>query len=145
MEMEFPSTGRPAKGPGHRRHHMAKTLNEQALDATRTATKATKIVESEISTGVSFFEGKKRLCKILKSKGSLAIEINVGLDETTEKEYGLTKISRKVAHEKHLGTMIYMAKINDIKLLPKLLKTMVEAFKAEAIAEKAAHDAAMAQ
>ncbi len=122
-----------------------KTAVETALDATRTAIKGTKIVEQEGSTGISFFEGKKRLAKILKSKNSLSIEINVTLDTETEKEYGLTKISAKVAHEKHLGTMKYMAKIPDAKLVPKLLKIMVDAFKAEQIAEKAAQDAAAAQ
>jgi hypothetical protein len=118
-----------------------KSMVEIALENTRTAVKGTKIVENENSTGNSFFEGKKRLCKILKSKNSLSIEINVLLDTNTEKEFGLTKISAKIAHEKHLGTMKYLAKITDIKVIPKLLKLMVDNFKAEQIAEKAQQDA----
>jgi hypothetical protein len=113
------------------------TLVEQATALTRTAIKGTKIVENEINTGISFFEGKKRLVKILKTKGNPSMEINVVLDKETEEKYGLTRISRKVAHEKHLGTMQYMAKINDIKLFPELIKKTVDAFKAEQLTEKA--------
>ncbi|MDF2615369.1 MAG: hypothetical protein K0Q47_24 [Sedimentibacter sp.] len=116
---------------------------EIAVENTTAAIKGTKIISSEISTGTSFFEGKKRLCKILKSKNSLSIEINVVLDSETEKEYNLTRISAKQAHEKHLGTMKYLAKISDVKLLPKLLKVMVEVFKAEQAAEKAEKEAAV--
>lgn len=119
-----------------------KTPFETAVENVTAAIKGTKLVQQENSTGTSFFEGKKRLCKILKSKKSLSIEINVILDAETEKEYSLTRISAKVAHEKHLGTMKYMARIPDVKMLPKLLKTMVVAFKAEQIAEKAEKEAA---
>ncbi len=114
-----------------------KTNVEQAIEIVRAAIKGTKIVDSEVSTGYSFFEGKKRLVKILKSKGAVSIEINVALDKATEEKFGLNKISRKTAHEKHLGTMQYMAKIGEIKTLPELMKAAVEAFKAEQIAAKA--------
>lgn len=117
------------------------TLNEQAIASTRTAIKGTKIVENEINTGISFFEGKKRLVKILKSKTGLSVEVNVVLDKETEEKFGLTKITRKMAHEKHLGTMQYMAKINDIKLFPEFIKKAVDAFKAEQVAEKASKEA----
>jgi len=41
-----------------------------------------------------------------------------------------------MVNEKHLGTMKYMATINDLKELPILLEAMVESFKAEAAAER---------
>ncbi len=124
---------------------MEKSKFEIALANTKTAIKGTKIVEQENSTGISFFEGKKRLCKILKSKNSLSIEINVTLDAETETKFNLTRITAKVAHQKHLGTMKYMARIGDPKELPELLKSMVASFKAEQIAEKAQQDAAANQ
>lgn len=105
------------------------------------ATKTTKIVAQEGATGTSYFEGKKRLLKVLKSKRDISIEINVELNATDETKYGLTKISAKTARDKHLGTMKYLMKVNDLKILPDLLKTLVANFKAEQIAEKAANDA----
>ena len=123
----------------------AKSTYEIAVEAVRTAHKGTKIVESEVSTGTSFFEGKKRLCKVLKSKKAGSVEINVVLDKATEEKFNLNRITAASAKAKHLGTMKYMATINDLKELPILLKAMVESFKAEAAAEKAAHDKAMAQ
>ena len=122
-----------------------KSNYEIANENVRTSIKETKIVESEISTGTSFFEGKKRLCKVLKSKKSLAIEINVTLDKATELKFGLTKISYATAKAKHLGTMKYLANLTDTKEMAILVKAMVAAFKVEQAAEKAAQDVANAQ
>jgi hypothetical protein len=122
-----------------------KSNYELAQENVRVATKGTKIVESEISTGTSFFEGKKRLCKVLKSKKSLAIEVNVTLDKATEEKFNLTKISYATAKAKHLGTMKYLVNLVETKDMALLVKAMVIAFKAEQVAEKAAQDIANAQ
>ena len=91
----------------------------------------TKIVGNEISTGTSFFQGKRRLCKVMKGKRGLTLEINVNLPEEVEKEYSLEIISPAVAKAKHLGTMKYRARLVDMKLLNKLVKAMVDSFKEE--------------
>ena len=122
-----------------------KSTYEIAIEAVTTASKTTKIVSSEISTGTSFFEGKKRLCKVLKSKKSIAIEINVVLDKATETKYNLNRISLATARSKHLGTMKYMANIPNVNDIAALVKAMVTSFKAEQAAEKAEHNKAMAQ
>jgi hypothetical protein len=114
-----------------------KSIYEIAVEAVQKAVTGTKIVDSEVSTGTSFFEGKKRLCKVLKSKKSASIEINVNLDKATETKYNLSKISLAVAREKHLGTMKYMANIHDTKELPGLIKALVTSFKAEQALAKA--------
>ena len=122
-----------------------KSNYEIANENVRTSIKGTKIVESEISTGTSFFEGKKRLCKVLKSKKSLAIEVNVTLDKATEEKFGLTKISYATAKAKHLGTMKYLVNLTETKDMVILVKAMVTAFKVEQAADKAAQDIANAQ
>lgn len=105
-----------------------KTLFEKANEDIAKAVKATKIVAQEVKTGTSYFEGKSRLCKVLKTKKGITMEINVTLTKAVEEEFGLEKISAKTAYEKHLGTMKYMARFNDGKQINKLLKLMVAAF-----------------
>jgi hypothetical protein len=114
-----------------------KSIYEIAVETITAATKDTKIVATEVSTGTSFFEGKKRLCKVLQTKKAIAIEINVVLDKETEKKFNLNRISLATAREKHMGTMKYMANIPDAKALPGFIKVLVASFKAEQAAEKA--------
>lgn len=106
-----------------------KDLYKLTNDSVAKAIKGTKIIAQEISTGTSYFQGKNRLCKVLKTKRGISLEINVILPKEIEEEFLLEKISAATAYKKHLGTMKYMAKLNDEKSLPKLLKSMVEEFK----------------
>lgn len=106
-----------------------KDLYKFTNDSVAKVIKGTKIIAQEISTGTSYFQGKNRLCKVLKTKRGISLEINVILPKEVETEFTLEKISAAVAYRKHLGTMKYMAKLNDEKVLPKLLKSMVEEFK----------------
>lgn len=122
-----------------------KSTYEIAVEEIQKATKGTKIAECEVATGISFFEGKKRLCKVLKSKKSIAMEINVNLDKATEEKFNLNKISPAMAHQKHLGTMKYMANIAEPKDAAILIKAMVTSFKAELAASKSQAPVAVAQ
>lgn len=106
-----------------------KTNYEIANEVVAKNIKGTKIVANEISTGTSYFQGKNRLLKVLKTKKGITLEVNVALPEEIEKEYNLEKISAAVAYKKHLGTMKYSIKLNDDKTLNKLIKAAVEEFK----------------
>lgn len=108
---------------------VVKDLYKLTNDSVAKAIKGTKIVGKEISTGTSYFQGKTRLCKVLKTKRGISLEINVLLPKEIEEEFFLEKISAATAYKKHLGTMKYHAKLNDEKALPKLIKSMVEEFK----------------
>jgi hypothetical protein len=92
---------------------MEKVVHEIALEEIRVILKqkefkGLKVVENNSKTGVSFFQGKNRLCKVLKTKRGLSIEINVSLPETLKKLDGMQTIPADVAHKKHLGTMKHM-------------------------------------
>jgi hypothetical protein len=108
-----------------------KLAAEVAVELIRKAVVGTKIVEQANNTGTSFFQGKKRLGKVLNSKKGLSLEINVNLPKKVEEEFGLTFIPAAVAHAKHLGTMKYHHKAIEVNKLPQLVKAMMEAFKAE--------------
>jgi predicted lipid-binding transport protein (Tim44 family) len=110
-----------------------KTSFEVVLETIRAAVKspALKMSESEVSTGHSFFSGKKRFGKLLKTKRGITLEINVELPKNIEEEFGLQKISRVMAHKNHLGTMQYCYKTQDVKNIKKLITAMVTQFKKE--------------
>lgn len=92
-----------------------------------------KLQESEAKTGFSYFAGKKRLCKVLKTKRGVRLEINVTLDKTTEdKILGLEKISAAMAHKKHLGTMKYMYRAGDHKEVKAIITAALKTFATEA-------------
>lgn len=91
--------------------------------------KGTKIVPNEISTGISYFEGKDRIIKILKTKKSSKIEINIILPTEIETKFNLKKISAQTAYKKHLGTLKYYANINSETELKKLLKIIISEYK----------------
>lgn len=91
--------------------------------------KNSKIVGTEISTGYSFFEGKDRVCKILKTKKNFKIEINILLNSEIENEFNLEKISPNTAYKKHLGTLKYYGNLNSETEIKKLLKIIITEFK----------------
>ena len=105
-----------------------KTLFEVTNEEIVKVTKGTKIVPQEAKTGISYFQGKNRLCKVLNTKKGISMEVNITLSKEIEKEFGLERISAATAYKKHLGTMKYMVRLNDEKSLPKLLKLMVAEF-----------------
>ena len=108
-----------------------KTKVELALEAIRKGIKGSKIVEAEGNTGWSFFEGKDRLGKVLKTKKGFVLEINVVLPETVEKQFVLQPLLASVAQKKHLGTMKYHpVRTIDDKEIPILIAEMIKAFKA---------------
>lgn len=113
-----------------------KTLSEltiEEMDKQIKELKNSKLIGQNLSTGVSYFEGTERLLKILKSKKSVKIEINIPLNKTIETEFNLTKISTKMAYEKHLGTMKYFVILTDEKQINKLLKILITEFNKQKI------------
>lgn len=87
------------------------------------------LVEGDTKTGITFFRGKDRLCKILKTKSHLRIEINVELPEEISSISGMEYISPERAYEKHLGTMRHIYRGNDIKEIKKIMLAAVNVFK----------------
>ena len=110
-----------------------KSLSEIAIEEMTKLMENSKLVGQQLSTGVSYFEGTDRLLKILKSKKSVKIEINIPLNKTIETEFNLTKISTKMAYEKHLGTMKYFVILTDEKQINKLLKILITEFNKQKI------------
>jgi hypothetical protein len=111
---------------------MAETVKsnfEVAVEMVGKVIKGSKIVAQESKTGISYFQGKKRLVKVLKTKRGLVLEINVSLPKAMESTEGLDKISAAMAHKKHLGTMKYLYKAADTKAVPAILKAAMEQFK----------------
>jgi len=98
-----------------------------------------KIVGSDSKTGTSFFSGKKRLCKLLKTKRGVTLEINVKLSKETAGIAGMESISAVLATKKHLGTMKHLYRANDAKQIAAIMKEAIVIFKAELEAEKAAN------
>lgn len=110
----------------------AKSESELSLDIIRKAIKsapALKLVEAENNTGFSYFMGKKRLCKLLKTKRGVTLEVNVKL--TLKDIPGLETISAAVAHKKHLGTMKHLYRASDHKQVEVLIKDALKVFKSE--------------
>ena len=92
--------------------------------------KSLKFVRTEAKTGFSYFAGKKRICKLLKTKKGISLELNVDLPaELTKDNPNFKLISEQMAHKKHLGTMKSYFKTNDVKELTKVMTAAVESFK----------------
>ncbi len=100
-----------------------------------------KIVESESKTGYSFFSGKKRLCKLLKTKRGVTLEINVQLPQQFKDLAEMENISASTAFKKHLGTMKHLYRGSDAKLIPSIMKEAIAVFKAELEAAKKQEEA----
>ncbi|MDF2615380.1 MAG: hypothetical protein K0Q47_35 [Sedimentibacter sp.] len=120
------------------------TESEKALMAIQSLinrNSSLKIVPSDSKTGVSYFTGKKRLCKLIKTKRGVTIEINVALSEDLKKLPGMENISATTAYKKHLGTMKHIYKAPDSKQVSAIMKEAIALFKAEIEAEKAKEQA----
>lgn len=94
------------------------------------AEKSLKFVETDTKTGFSYFAGKKRLCKLLKTKRGISIEFNVDLpEELTKDNPDFKLVSAATAHKKHLGTMKSYFRTADLKELTKVMTAAIESFK----------------
>ena len=81
-------------------------------------------------SGVSYFKGKNRLCKILKTKKGISLEINVTVPKATENKFKLEALTEKEAKEKHLGTMKYkVTRMDDTKALKEIVTELLKAYK----------------
>ena len=103
---------------------------ESAVKKVEKLVEGTMFIPQQNTTGVTFFEGKQRLVKIVKTKKGLKMEINLEMSKTLvnkyEKDLKLTIITPAYAKQKHLGTMKYLFKdINEAeveKIVSDLLK-----------------------
>ena len=97
--------------------------------------KTSKIVVNESKTGYSYFQGKNRMIKVLKSKKAVKVEVNIQLGkEFLESVKGddkviITDISIDLAKKKHLGTMKHILQTNDVKSLEKYITYIIKEFK----------------
>lgn len=106
---------------------------EKALKTIEKVTQKTDFISQKNSTGVSFFEGKQRLCKIVKTKKNLKLEINLELSNTMIKKLNdsngiLEKISPQQAKEKKLGTMKYCFKDTTDNLVKEIVIDMLKGY-----------------
>ena len=89
-----------------------------------------KIVETANASGNSYFSGRTRLFKLLKSKRGISLEINVQLSKEFCKECtGMEDISIATAHAKHLGTMKHHYRSNDSSEIMKIINAIFVTFK----------------
>lgn len=105
---------------------MEKSLFDQSLEIIQKTVAGTKFVEQDGSTGISWFEGKSRLVKLVKTKRNISLEINQDLAPELEALDGMEKISKTKAHQKHLGTMKYLYKTNEIKNILSIITNALE-------------------
>lgn len=97
-----------------------------------------KIVGTENASGNSYFSGKTRLFKLIKSKRGISLEINVSLSKEFCKEVtGMEDISIATAHQKHLGTMKHHYRSSDSKELTKIVHAILVSFKANNASKEA--------
>jgi hypothetical protein len=121
-----------------------KALHEVAVDEIRKILnqkqfKNLRLVEQPAKTGLSFFQGKSRLCKVLKTKRGLTIELNVNLPKAEFNDTpGLESISPALAHKKHLGTMRHVYRGTDMKEVKRIMAAAIKIFQEnmEAIKEE---------
>lgn len=96
-----------------------------------------KLMEQEAKTGFSYFAGKKRLCKLLKTKRGVTLELNVKLSDKLSKLPEMENISVAQAHKKHLGTMKHLFRAADSKLVKDVITEALAVFAKEMAEEKA--------
>lgn len=95
-----------------------------------------KLIENESKTGFSYFAGKKRLCKLLKTKRGVRLEINVELPKKFAEMPEMENISKEMAHRKHLGTMRHLYRGSDSRHIKAIMMEALKVFKAELEAEQ---------
>jgi hypothetical protein len=115
---------------------MEKLVWEKAVEIVKGLVVETKFIPQENKTGITFFEGKQRLVKIVKTKKNLKLEINLemtkSLENKLEKGNGiLQKISPALAHEKHLGTMKYLFTDNSEKDVKEIVTNLLKGYQTE--------------
>lgn len=90
-----------------------------------------KIVETDNASGTSYFSGRTRLFKLVKSKRIISLEINVQLSKEFCKEItGMDDISKSTAHLKHMGTMKHHYRSTDSKEIARIISNIITEFKA---------------
>lgn len=87
-------------------------------------------------TGITYFiTPKQRLCKIIKTKKNLKLELNIYLSDELIKELNenqsvdFQQISKKQAKDKKLGTMKHLVIITHNELTEKIIKDMIDGYK----------------
>ena len=88
-----------------------------------------KIRKQDNASGNSFFSGKDRLCKLLKTKRGISLEINVTLPKELQDLPGMEHISIAIAHAKHLGTMKHHYRSSDSNSVKTIINAIIEIFK----------------
>lgn len=96
---------------------------------------ALKLVERESKTGFSYFAGKKRLCKLLKTKKGVRLELNVTLPKKFSDMPEVDNISLAQARDKHLGTMKHLYRGSDTRHIKSIMAEALKVFKVEAATE----------
>lgn len=87
------------------------------------------VTENELMTGYSFFEGKDRLLKVMKTQGELMeIEFNVKPSEYWEGTQGFVFIEHGKAIKKKLGTCKAVLKTRDIDIAKALVLEVIDLF-----------------
>jgi len=87
-----------------------------------------RVVATEKQTGTSFFQGNDRLCKVLKTKRGLRIEINVELPEEYVKLPHMESIDEATAYAKHYGTVRHIYRGEDMKDIKKIMTAAIDIF-----------------
>jgi hypothetical protein len=89
-----------------------------------------EIKPREAGSGVSYFKGKNRLCKILNTKKGIKLELNVIVPKAIENKFKLDSLTEKEAKDKHLGTMKYKAfTLSEVKELKEVVEAALKAYK----------------
>lgn len=114
--------------------------SEKAVEVIRSLIKSVdglKLKEHASKTGFSYFTGKKRFCKVLKTKKGAKVEINVVLPKKLSSIPEIETISLDKARKLHLGTMKHILKSNDEKLIKEVLSAAFKVFVKETQVEEA--------
>lgn len=108
----------------------AKTEFELGVEVVTKLAASLEIKPREAGSGVSYFKGKNRLCKINKTKKGIKLELNVEVPKAIENKFKMEKLTEKEAKDKHLGTMKYRAfSLQDTKELTEVIKAALAAYK----------------
>jgi len=109
-----------------------KSISTLVLEEVNTLMKDIKNKKvNETATGVSFFEGNRRFCKLLNSKKKANLELNVLLPKDLQAIDGMTTYSTVEASKKHLGTMRHLFQTDNIESLKKVINAAFLIFVAD--------------
>lgn len=117
---------------------MSKTLFDFAVEEVREKMKDLKRKkENQASTGISFFQGSRRFCKVLNGKKKLNVELNVTLPKEVQKQFpNLKTYSEQEAKKKHLGTMRHLISCNTEEEVRAIVEVAFQQFVKETKEEK---------